>query len=36
LAKPFPSVWEEADPDYKPDRKAREKLAEWESSTSKM
>lgn len=27
-------VWEEADPDYKPAKKAREKLAEWESSNS--
>jgi tetratricopeptide (TPR) repeat protein len=25
-------VWEEADPEYKPAKKAREKLAEWESS----
>ena len=23
-------VWEEADPDFKPAKKAREKLAEWE------
>jgi tetratricopeptide (TPR) repeat protein/predicted Ser/Thr protein kinase len=27
-------VWEEADPEYTPAKKAREKLAEWESSNS--
>jgi tetratricopeptide (TPR) repeat protein len=29
-------VWEEADPEYKPAKKAREKLAEWEAVTEKM
>jgi len=30
------SVWEEADPEYKPAKKARDKYAEWESHTSKV
>ena len=29
-------VWEEADPEFKPAKKARETLAEWESFTSKV
>jgi len=29
-------VWEEADAEYKPAQKAREKLAEWEKVTAKM
>lgn len=29
-------VWEEADPEYKPAKKAREKLVEWESYISKV
>ena len=28
-------VWEDADPEYKPAKKAREKLAEWEAMTAK-
>jgi hypothetical protein len=29
------SVWEEADPEYKPAKKAREKLAEWKKNKVK-